>query len=579
MFQYCLRLIKLFICHRNFKTPLRMKKILLLAFSAATFALGAQIRYLDEVFTPGQIDITHDVTYGTNINYFISDFTNLSCVGQDLGQLWPLVLTSQPIPAKYYNPADTTTCLKVSDLKFDVYKPSSLADTATNRPVFVYLHTGSFLPVCINGGVTGERIDSSAVNICKRMAMRGYVAFSVSYRGGWNPLAASALQRRAQLLNAVYRALLDTKQAIRVIKADASTYGIDPTKVVLYGQGTGGYIALGYATLDRGSELLTDGKFELSPGVSVIDTNTAGYMNGIGPVGSLNLYIGNGQNSEISALVHTGGAMPDTSWINGGEVPMIAFHCLRDPYAPFMNGDVLTPPNADFVVEVQGAGEYMKKVNAKGNNACFYNRAWNDPYTLSARAKYGKTYGYIFPAPDDEITLYGQADIDGVYPVVLPLGASFFLNQNSPWEFWDQATAIGRCGAQTNGQSLAANPGMGKAKSTTYVDTIMGYMAPRLACALSLPGTEVFGVEEALASGSLTIFPNPANEMFTVRVTAQNVQLETIEVIDITGKRLAEVSAKGETEKQVDVASYAAGIYLVRVHTTKGVTVQKITVK
>ena len=75
-----------------------MKKILLLAFSAATFALGAQIRYLDEVFTPGQIDITHDVTYGTNINYFISDFTDLNCVGQDLGQLWPLVLTNQPFP-------------------------------------------------------------------------------------------------------------------------------------------------------------------------------------------------------------------------------------------------------------------------------------------------------------------------------------------------------------------------------------------------------------------------------------------------------------------------------------------------
>lgn len=556
-----------------------MRRILLLAFSAATFVVNAQIRYLDEVFTPGQIDITHDVTYGTNVNYFISSFTNQAKVAADLGQLWPLVLSNQAIPAKFYNPQDTSTAVKVSDLKFDVYKPSNAADTSTNRPVFLYLHTGSFLPVCINGGVTGERIDSSAVNICKRMAMRGYVAVSVSYRGGWNPLAASALERRAQLLNAVYRAILDVKQAVRVLKADAATYGIDPTKVVLYGQGTGGYIALGYATLDRPAELLTGGKFAIAPGISVIDTNLMGKINGIGPIGSLNLYIGNGQNSDISAMVHTGGAMPDTSWINGGEVPMIAFHCVRDPYAPFMHGDVLTPPNADFVVEVQGAGEYMKKVNALGNNACFYNRPWNDPFTVSARAKYGKTFDYIFPAPDDEITLYGQADIDGVYPVLLPVGASYFLNQNSPWEFWDQATAIGRCGAQTNGQSLAANPGMGKAKSTTYVDTIMGYMAPRLACALSLPGTEVFGVEETLAAGSLAIFPNPATEAFTVRVAAAGVQLEKVEVIDITGKRLAEVKATGETEKQIDVAAYAAGIYMVRVHTNKGVTVQKITVK
>ena len=49
-----------------------MKKILLLAFSAATFALGAQIRYLDEVFTPGQIEVTKDVTYGTNVDLLLT---------------------------------------------------------------------------------------------------------------------------------------------------------------------------------------------------------------------------------------------------------------------------------------------------------------------------------------------------------------------------------------------------------------------------------------------------------------------------------------------------------------------------
>lgn len=556
-----------------------MRRILLMAFMATTFALSAQIRYLDEVFTPAEIEIVSDVTYGTNVNYFISDFSDPTCVAQDLGQLWPLVLTQQPIPTAFYNPADTTTCVKVSDLKFDVYKPLSSVDTSTSRPVFIYLHTGSFLPVCINGGVTGERTDSSAVNICKRMAMRGYVAVSVSYRGGWNPLAASALERRAQLLNAVYRALLDVKQAVRVLKANAATYELDPNRIALYGQGTGGYIGLGYATLDRPSELLTDGKFEISPGVSVIDTNLVGLISGEGPIGSLNLYIANGQTSDIHALVHTGGAMPDTSWINGGEVPMIAFHCVRDPYAPFMHGDVLTPPNADFVVEVQGAGEYMKKVNALGNNACFYNKQWNDPYTLSARAKYGKTYDYIFPAPDDEITLYSQNDIDGVYPVLLPLGASYFLNQNSPWEFWDQAAATSRCGAQTNAASLAANPGMSKAKSTTYVDTIMGYMAPRLACAMSLPGTEVFGLDENLAAGSLTIFPNPATGAFYVRVNAENVQLEQVEVIDITGKSVALIDGKNLTELTVDISTLSQGLYVVRTSTNKGVSVQKLTVK
>ncbi len=554
-----------------------MKRVLLLVLSLSCAVAFAQTRYLDEVFTPGDIEITSDVTYGTNINYFISDFSNQAQVAADLGALWPLVLTGQQIPAAFYNPADTTTTVKVSDVKFDMYKPSASADSSTSRPVFIYLHTGSFLPVCINGGVTGERIDSSAVNICKRMAQRGYVAISASYRGGWNPLAASALERRAQLLNAVYRAMMDVKQLVRTIKADAGVYGIDPSKIVLYGQGTGGYIALGYATLDRPSELLTGGKFEIAPGISVIDTNLVGKINGEGPIGSLNLYVGNGQSADIHAVVHTGGAMPDTSWIGAGDVPMIAFHCVRDPYAPFMQGDVLTPPNADFVVEVQGAGEYMKKVNALGNNAAFYNKSWNDPYTTAARAKYGQTYDYIFPAPDDQITLYGQNDIDGVYPVVLPLGASYFLNQNSPWEFWDQAAATARCGAQTNAQSLASNPGMGKAKSTTYVDTLTGYMAPRLACALGLPACDVIGVEENTLNQSLTLYPNPANDVFTVSVTAADLNLTAVEVIDITGKQVLRTVASG-MKAEINVADLHAGIYLVRIHTNNGVSVQRLSI-
>lgn len=556
-----------------------MKRILLFVFGLSVALSQAQpTRYLDEVFPTSDLTITSDVTYGTNINYFFSDFSDQAKVAADLQVLWPMVIGGVPFPPAYYNPADTSTVIKVEDLKFDMYAPSSAVDTAAARPVFIYLHTGSFLPVCINGGVTGERVDSSAVNICKRMAQRGYVAISASYRGGWNPLAPSALERRAALLNAVYRAMLDVKQLVRTLKADAAMYEIDPNRIALYGQGTGGYIALGYATLDRPTELLTDGKFELSPGISVIDTNLVGKISGEGPVGSLNLYLGNGQSADINALVHTGGAMPDTSWIGAGDVPMIAFHCVRDPYAPFMQGDVLTPPNADFVVEVQGAGEYMKKVNALGNNNSFYNKTWNDPFTASARAKYGNTYDYIFPAPDDEITLYGQNDIDGVYPVLLPVGASYFLNQNSPWEFWDQAAATARCGATTNAQSLAGNPGMSKAKSTTYVDTIMGYMAPRLACALGMGVCNTIGIEEDVLNASLTLFPNPADKNVTVSATGNDVTLEHIDIISITGQQVISVDAEGTT-KEIAVDGLSAGIYLVRIKTNKGIAIQKLNVK
>ncbi|MCI1752819.1 MAG: hypothetical protein LKM36_08130 [Flavobacteriales bacterium] len=39
------------------------------------------------------------------------------------------------------------------------------------------------------------------------------------------------------------------------MKANAATYALDPNKVILYGEGTGGYITLAVATLDEPSEL------------------------------------------------------------------------------------------------------------------------------------------------------------------------------------------------------------------------------------------------------------------------------------------------------------------------------------
>ena len=68
----------------------------------------------------------------------------------------------------------------------DIYQPPA-SDTETSRPTFIYIHTGNFLPPLYNGGITGDKIDSSAVNVCKQMAKRGYVAVSINYRLGWNP--------------------------------------------------------------------------------------------------------------------------------------------------------------------------------------------------------------------------------------------------------------------------------------------------------------------------------------------------------------------------------------------------------
>ena len=59
-------------------------------------------------------------------------------------------------------------------------------------------------------------------------------------------------------MKAVYRAIQDTKGAVRFFRRDyenGNTYGIDTSRIILSGQGSGGWIALGYATVDKYAEI------------------------------------------------------------------------------------------------------------------------------------------------------------------------------------------------------------------------------------------------------------------------------------------------------------------------------------
>ena len=95
----------------------------------------------------------------------------------------------------------------------DVYQPSG--DTETSRPLVLVFHTGNFLPNVLNGQISGTKKDSSVVEICTQLARRGYVAASVDYRVGWNPLASTQPERALGLIQAAYRGLQDGRNAIR----------------------------------------------------------------------------------------------------------------------------------------------------------------------------------------------------------------------------------------------------------------------------------------------------------------------------------------------------------------------------
>src|ERR1051325_1504793 len=120
-----------------------LRAIIVLLLVGAASPLTAQ-RYLSEVFT--NVNVAPNVMYAHNIS----------------------VLTGTP--------TDDT-------LLMDVYSPAG--DSCTMRPLIIYMHAGTELPIVINGATVGTRGDSSVTYMCMGLAKRGYVVASIDYRLGW----------------------------------------------------------------------------------------------------------------------------------------------------------------------------------------------------------------------------------------------------------------------------------------------------------------------------------------------------------------------------------------------------------
>ena len=204
-----------------------LQSILAIIFLSIGISADAQTRYLDDVFP--FVTVTSDVVYANNIS------------------ILPML---QNLP-----PAAT-------DLVCDIYEPTG--DSVINRPVIIVAHTGSFLPAVVNGQPTGTKTDSSIVEQCMRWAKKGYVAVAFSNRLGWNPTSTDQDVRTSSLIQASYRGIQDARAMVRYMRMTEATgniYGIDESKIVLGGQGTGGYISMSYDALDNPAVELNLAKF------------------------------------------------------------------------------------------------------------------------------------------------------------------------------------------------------------------------------------------------------------------------------------------------------------------------------
>lgn len=502
--------------------------LLLLAFGAR---VSAQDRYLEPVFS--QASKTTAI-YGSNFTFL------------------PLLqggnFTRQPLVMQVYSP---------------------VGDTETARPLIIYLHTGNFFPYPANGSCGGLLTDSSNVAFATRLAQMGYVVAVADYRLGWNPFSDQELIRRFTLINAAYRGVQDVRACIRYFRKSVAEggnpWGVDPEKIVVWGQGTGGYLSLATAYLDDFNEIYTTAdpnKFKLPvPNVGfipMVQENYNGDVYGVqaapGVVDAFysaisgfdvgdTMYVQNhpGYSSDFHLAVNMGGALGDSSWMDAGDVPLISYHVPSDFFAP-CETDILNVPTINGpqpVVEVSGSCDMQDIAADLGLNE-------------------------IFNTIPDGFDPFGElsiSDKNGFYPFV---GTPD--NTSAPWEW----TPPGYLPAP----APTADCNQDGAVAHAYIDTIIGYFAPRACVTLGLGCNFVKTTELNDLELGLQVSPVPSSDAVTFQT--KEMPIRQIYVYDLSGRMVKAHTGINSTVFQMQRNSLTNGMYIAELRFDGGFVKRKI---
>jgi len=237
-------------------------------------------------------------------------------------------------------PAQTTlnnvvyATVSVAGQPFDLRLNLAVPAGAGPFPVVVWIHGGGW-----SGGS-----HSPIPNAVTRMLPRGYAAASIAYRlTGQSPWPAQ---------------IQDCKAAIRFLRANAASYGLDPDRIAVMGSSAGGHLTAALATMGdvgdvRSGSYAVD--LEGTVGAHVgVSSRVQCAVDLYGPTAMLlandfPTFDHDGPSSPESALV--GGPLQDNpekwatvdpiSFVSPDDPPMLMLHGTLDTSVPFVMSDRL----------------------------------------------------------------------------------------------------------------------------------------------------------------------------------------------------------------------------------------------
>ena len=187
------------------------------------------------------------------------------------------------------------------DLKLDVYEPSDHA--AQPRPAIILIHGGGWMS-----------LDKSTMKgMGNFLAREGYVAFSVDYR-----LYDGTKNRWPAQLD-------DVQRAVRWVRANAATYGVNPNEIGAFGHSAGGQLA---ALLG-----MEDTRDNSDPALAKYSSKVQAVVDASGPSDLT------AQSNHDDAAFLTGFIGGEQGWraaspalvASKGDAPFLVVHGIQDP--------------------------------------------------------------------------------------------------------------------------------------------------------------------------------------------------------------------------------------------------------
>ena len=207
--------------------------------------------------------------------------------------------------------------------------------------------------------------------------------------------------------------------------------------------------------------------------------------------------------------------------------------------------------------------------NILGNNDVFINAGFSDAFTNAANTNNSGYEGlYVFDTPDPSV----NPNAFGELPE----------EQSAPWDWWDNVTYDAQFAA-VNGapagygaaNSLLGNPDMSPSKGRTYIDTIQGYLAPRIYIALDLGNSTTSNIND-IVRATTRIYPNPSTNY--INVVSYAVNINKIKIINLEGKEVLDLKVNSNTTL-VNTSSLNSGLYLIEIYSDNNLVRKKLVIE